>query len=216
MSWPHILSISRVAAGAPIAALVLAGHGDALLWAAALFGLASLTDLLDGPLARRGRTVGPFGIYLDTTGDKVLVSVVLIALSSARIVDPWMAMIIVGREFLITGVRTLAAVQGFVVPANFAGKVKTTLTLASMFLLLVVASGQEGGVVAQIGHLSAWRSIAWYAMVVSVALTVISGAKYVADGRPLFLPQPRRVSGRADASVRPTTGGIELDRRPRA
>ena len=80
-------------AAAPIGILVLAGHGNALFWAAVCSTLASLTDLLDGPLARRGRKVSPFGIYLDTTGDKVLVSVVLIAMSSAHMLDPWMVMI---------------------------------------------------------------------------------------------------------------------------
>jgi CDP-diacylglycerol--glycerol-3-phosphate 3-phosphatidyltransferase len=211
MSWPHILSISRIVSAAPIAALIMAGHGNALLWAAGLFALASVTDLLDGPLARRGRTVGPFGIYLDTTGDKVLVSVVLIALSSVRIVDPWMAMVIVGREFLVTGVRTLAAVQGFVIPANYAGKVKTTVTLAALFLVMVVASGVQGGAMATLGYLSAWRSAAWYAMLLSVALTVFSGVKYIVGARPLFMPDRR-----TDTARRGTATAGELKPRSRA
>lgn len=189
MSWPHILSISRVVAAAPIGILVLAGHGNALFWGAVLFTLASITDLLDGPLARRGRKVSPFGIYLDTTGDKVLVSVVLIAMSSARMLDAWMVMIIVGREFLVTGVRTLAAVQGFVIPANFAGKVKTTITLLALILVLLVASAQSGGFLLNIGHLPIWHGLGWWAMVASVALTVVSGAKYIGDSRDLFLTE---------------------------
>jgi CDP-diacylglycerol--glycerol-3-phosphate 3-phosphatidyltransferase len=189
VSWPHILSVSRVVVAAPVAALVLAGHGNALLCAAVLFALASLTDLLDGPLARRGsRSVSPFGIYLDTTGDKVLVSVVLIAMASTRIVDPWMAMVIVGREFLVTGVRTLAAVQGYVIAANLAGKIKTTVTLVAMTALLVVDSGKQGGVFSNAGDMNLWRRGAWIAMLIGVALTVISGARYVFDAWPMFFP----------------------------
>jgi CDP-diacylglycerol--glycerol-3-phosphate 3-phosphatidyltransferase len=169
--------------------LVLAGHGNALLWAAVLFALASLTDLLDGPLARRGsRSVSPFGIYLDTTGDKVLVSVVLIAMACTRIVDPWMAMVIVGREFLVTGVRTLAAVQGYVIAANLAGKTKTTVTLIAMTALLIVDSGRQGGVFSHAGDMNVWRTGAWITMLFGVALTVISGARYVFDAWPMFFP----------------------------
>ena len=199
MTWAHVLSISRVVAAIPIAALIMAGHGDALLWAAALFAAASVTDLLDGPIARRGQSVGPFGIYLDTTGDKVLVSVVLIALASAHLLDAWMAMLIVGREFLVTGVRTLAAVQGQVIAANFAGKVKTTVTLVAIILLLVVASAREGGVLHGVDHLSTWWSVAWWGMLASVALTVYSGLKYIVDARGLFSHE---------ASVEPSTPAV--------
>jgi CDP-diacylglycerol--glycerol-3-phosphate 3-phosphatidyltransferase len=191
MSWPHILSLSRVAISIPVAALALSGNGNALLLAALLFAAASLTDLLDGPMARRGRTVGPLGVYLDTTADKVLV-----------IVDAWMAIVIVGREFLVSGVRTLAAVQGFVISANFAGKIKTTVTLIAIVLLLLVASAQHGSVLSHVGHLSAWRSIAWFAMLVGVILTIFSGAKYIVDAQPLFFPD-RRAAGRAISDPQP-------------
>lgn len=207
MSWPHILSLSRVAISIPVAALTLTGNGNALLWAAILFTAASLTDLLDGPMARRGRTVGPLGVYLDTTADKVLVSVVLIAMSTAGIVDAWMAIVIVGREFLVSGVRTLAAVQGFVISANFAGKIKTTVTLIAIVLLLLVSSAQHGSILSHVGHLSASRSVAWLAMLVGVLLTIVSGAKYILDARPLFFPD-RRSAGRTASEPKPA----EVDR----
>lgn len=198
MSWPHILSLSRVVAAIPVAALILAGHASGLLWAAILFGAVSLTDLLDGPLARQGRAVAPLGIYLDTTGDKVLVSVVLIAMASAHIIEAWMVMLIVGREFLVSGIRTLAAVQGFVISPNMAGKLKTTVTLIAMTLLLLAASGQSGGLIARIGHLPLMRSIAWNGMLLATVLTVWSGLRYILDTRrPLFFPHrlstPERV-----------------------
>ena len=197
MSWPHALSVSRIAAGAPIAVLILVGQANARLCAAVIFGVAALTDLLDGPLARRSRGVGPLGIYLDTTGDKVLVSVVLIAMSAAHLVDAWMVMIIVGREFLVSGVRTLAAIQGFVISANFAGKLKTMVTLTAMFLVLMVASARDGGSLHTVGHIATWGSVAWYGMVLAVALTVISGAKYLFDGRPMFVSAGQRTRAEA-------------------
>jgi CDP-diacylglycerol--glycerol-3-phosphate 3-phosphatidyltransferase len=189
MTLAHVLSLSRVVAAVPIAALILAGHGSALFWAAVVFAVASITDLLDGPLARRG-PISPFGVYLDTTGDKVLVSVVLIALATTHLIDAWVAMVIVGREFLVTGVRTLASVEGQVIPANFAGKVKTTVTLIAIVYVLVIASARQHGFV-QLGlGASIWWSLAWWAMIVAVILTAYSGARYILDARDLFTRGP--------------------------
>jgi CDP-diacylglycerol--glycerol-3-phosphate 3-phosphatidyltransferase len=186
VTWAHALSLCRVAAAIPVAALIVGGRGSSLLWAAGLFTLASLTDLLDGPIARREQSVGPFGIYLDTTGDKVLVSIVLIALSSARLIDVWMAMLIIGREFIVTGVRTLASVEGQVITANFAGKVKTTVTLIGITVVLLVAGIREGGIGIHAHDIAIWSGVAWWIMLLAVALTVYSGLRYILDARPLF------------------------------
>lgn len=210
MSWPHVLSVSRIVAAAPIGALILSGQSRALLIAALLFGAVSLTDLLDGPLARKDRIVAPLGIYLDTTGDKVLVSVVLIAMATIGAVDAWMVMLIVGREFLVSGVRTLAAVQGFVISANLAGKVKTTVTLIAMFILLLAASRAGGGLIGHTGSVSLLKSIGWLGMLMATILTVYSGARYILDARPLFVPIRRAATGTSgDLSA----GPAELDRR---
>ncbi|MBV9282417.1 MAG: CDP-alcohol phosphatidyltransferase family protein, partial [Chloroflexi bacterium] len=106
MSWPHILSLSRVAAGPIITALVLSTPGDAYLLAAILFALASFTDMVDGKLARYSRRVSPLGIFLDTTADKVLVSLVLVGMAIARLSPAWIPLVIIGREFLISGLRS--------------------------------------------------------------------------------------------------------------
>ena len=80
----NLLSLSRIAAAPFLYALIVAGGRDGLILAAALFALASLTDTLDGRLARRRRMVTPLGVYLDTTADKILVAVLLVALAVAR------------------------------------------------------------------------------------------------------------------------------------
>jgi len=184
LTWPHLLSISRIAAAIPISVLILSGGPGRYLAAAILFAIVSLTDLLDGPLARRGRVVGPLGVYLDTTADKVLVSVVLIALAAGHLVDVWMVMVIVAREFLVSGIRTLAAVQGFVVQANFAGKIKTTVTLAAIVLVLLVAAGSTS----HGGHV---QTVPRIGMVVATILTLYSGIMYLISARSLFVPALR-------------------------
>jgi CDP-diacylglycerol--glycerol-3-phosphate 3-phosphatidyltransferase len=190
-SGPQLLSLSRILAAIPVAALILSGESTGYLAAAVLFAAVSLTDLLDGPLARRGRSVGPLGIYLDTTADKVLVSVVLVALAAQHLVDAWMAMVIVGREFVVSGLRTLAGAQGFVISANFAGKIKTTVTMIAITLVLLWANARTGGAISGLDRRGWMQPFTWSAMLLATILTLYSGIKYIVDGRSLLLMAPR-------------------------
>ncbi len=214
MSWPHLLSISRILAAVPIAALIYSGRPASLLGAAALFGAASLTDLLDGPLARRGSAVSPFGVYLDTTGDKVLVSVVLIALTAQHLVDGWATMVIVAREFLVSSIRTLAGVQGLVISANFAGKLKALVTMLAIVIVLLWANAQAGGVIGRAGGISVMQTVAWLGIALAAALTVWSGIKYGVDAKSLYSgPIPGVQSGDLETGARETASpaGATLD-----
>jgi CDP-diacylglycerol--glycerol-3-phosphate 3-phosphatidyltransferase len=180
------LSLSRVIAAAPIAALILSGGSGDMLAAAIVFGLAAITDLLDGPLARHTKTVGPLGVYLDTTGDKVLVSTVLVALTTVGLVPAWMTMVIIGREFLVTGIRTLASIQGVVVTASLAGKAKTLVTMTAMGYVLLAANAHEHGVVSKLGFASSLDGWSWYCMLAGTLLTIFSGLEYLRASRTLF------------------------------
>lgn len=194
MSWPHILSISRVVAGPLVAALVLAAPGDAYLLAAALFALASLTDLVDGKLARYSQRVSPLGVFLDTTSDKVLVSLALVGLTVASLVPAWIPLVIIGREFLISGLRSFAASCDLIISAHIWGKGKAAVTMVAVVLLLLAADGRAGGALARIGTHAAWGQ-AYTASVwllgVSAVLTIVSGVRYLVDARPLFLGEAR-------------------------
>ncbi|MDQ2762588.1 MAG: CDP-diacylglycerol--glycerol-3-phosphate 3-phosphatidyltransferase [Pseudomonadota bacterium] len=196
MSWPHILSLSRVAAGPVVAALVLAQPGNAYLLAAIVFGLAAVTDLLDGRLARHSQTVSPLGVFLDTTADKVMVGLTLVALALSGMAAAWIPMVILGREFLITGLRSYAASQGQVISSHIWGKGKAAFTMVAITALLVAADGRSGALLANLGNHDLWIKLdilSGWLLAVSALLTVISGARYIVDAWPLFRePAPVR------------------------
>lgn len=194
MSWAHILSLSRIVASPFVAALILDRPGDAYLAAALIFALASLTDLLDGKLARYARQVSPLGIFLDTTADKVLVSLTLIALAIAGLAPGWIALVVVGREFLISGLRSYGASHDHIISSHSWGKGKTVVTMAAIFFLLVALDGEDGGRLAPLaapGDWDAFVTLALWLLVAAALLTILSGLRYLADARPLWRTAPR-------------------------
>lgn len=134
---PNLLSLSRLVVTVAIFVLVLFNTPWAFLVATALFILAAATDFFDGYLARRYKVVSPFGVFLDLTADKVFVSTILIALVQIGLVPAWIVVIIVAREFLVTGLRSMAAAKGKVIPAGMWGKQKTLITMVAMGALLL-------------------------------------------------------------------------------
>src|SRR5438270_9678541 len=143
---PNLLSFSRIVAAPILYVLVASGGRYGFLAAAVLFVAASLTDTLDGEIARRRHLVSPLGIYLDTTSDKILVAVLLIAITVAHLAPGWMAAVIIAREFLVTGLRSYAAALGIIIPAGGWGKAKTLITIASLTLVLLAGDASRGGV----------------------------------------------------------------------
>jgi CDP-diacylglycerol---glycerol-3-phosphate 3-phosphatidyltransferase len=193
MSLAHILSLSRVVAGPVIAGLILAPPGDGFLVAAIVFCLASITDLLDGKLARYSQQVSPLGVFLDTTSDKVLVSLVLVALSIDNLSPAWIPIVIIGREFLISGLRSFAASYDRIISAHLWGKGKTALTMTGICLVLLAANGQSGGVLSRIGSHAMWQhavTVCIWVLGASAVLTVVSGIRYIVDAWPLLQSHP--------------------------
>ncbi len=133
---PNGLSLARLIATPLIVLLLLAAPTQSIP-AAVLFSLASITDYLDGYLARRWKVVSQFGVFCDLVADKLLVSATLIALIGIGRVASWVVIVIVGRELLVSGLRAWAAAQGVVIPAGIWGKGKTLVTLiATVFVIL--------------------------------------------------------------------------------
>lgn len=130
-SLPNILTISRLIATIPLVVLVLIDLRGTLLAATALWLAGSVTDTVDGRIARRYNLVSRLGVFLDLTADKIWVICALIALVQVSTVPAWIAIVIVSREFVVSGVRSLAAADGVVIPARRFGKQKTFLTLLS-------------------------------------------------------------------------------------
>ncbi len=139
MNLPNSITLSRIAA-VPAFIWLLSAHspiqtpGHQELAAAALFILAAITDGLDGYLARRRGQITTIGMLLDPLADKLFVTaayIVLVAYNPS-IVPPWIAVLIVGREFLVSGLRSIAAAEGFTITASDIGKLKTVLQIVSV------------------------------------------------------------------------------------
>jgi CDP-diacylglycerol--glycerol-3-phosphate 3-phosphatidyltransferase len=137
LNLPNTLTVLRILL-VPVVIVALLDetpNGDAI--AAGVFALAALTDGLDGYIARSRGAVTTFGKLMDPIADKLLVTAALVALVSLNRLDAWVAMVIIAREFAVTGLRGLAAEQGVVIQASWLGKVKTALQIAAIIALIV-------------------------------------------------------------------------------
>jgi CDP-diacylglycerol--glycerol-3-phosphate 3-phosphatidyltransferase len=201
MSWPHILSFSRVLAGPVVAVLILAGSSEANFFAAIVFALASVTDLVDGKLARYSRSVSALGVFLDTTSDKVLVGLTLVAMAIAGLAPGWVVLAIIGREFLISGLRSYAASCDRIISAHVWGKGKAAITMVAIVCVLLADNGRSGGVLSTIGPHHLWSALftgTIWLLGLSAVLTLISGTRYVVDAWALFRPHRAVGEARAD------------------
>lgn len=137
MNLPNKLTLSRIFL-IPIFMLVLLiriPYGEYI--AAAIFILAASTDGLDGYIARKRKQVTNFGKLLDPLADKLLVSAALICLVELKEVPAWIAVIIIGREFFVSGLRSIAAAEGVVIAASKLGKIKTITQIVAISALLL-------------------------------------------------------------------------------
>ena len=126
---PNALSIGRLVLTLPLVILILINTPAAYVAATIIFFLSSVSDTVDGRIARKYHLVSNLGVFLDLTADKVLVAALLIALVQVSAVPAWIVIVIVTREFAVSGLRALAAAQGVVISAQRWGKQKTLLTL---------------------------------------------------------------------------------------
>ncbi|HMM78474.1 MAG TPA: CDP-diacylglycerol--glycerol-3-phosphate 3-phosphatidyltransferase [Pyrinomonadaceae bacterium] len=146
MNLPNWLTIARilivplivVALLTPLAESVFGISGYA--FAIVLFIAASLTDIVDGQLARRRNQVSDLGKFLDPIADKLLVSAALIVLVEKHLAPSWAVVVIIGREFIITGLRSIAVTEGIVIQAQMLGKIKMWAQCVAIVALLVAAA----------------------------------------------------------------------------
>jgi CDP-diacylglycerol--glycerol-3-phosphate 3-phosphatidyltransferase len=164
----HVGTSLRVVAAPLVMALLLIG-GGAFTAAAVLFAIAAATDFLDGYLARRWRVTSTLGSFLDTTADKLLVSGVLVALVAVDRASPWIVALIIGREIVILGLRGVVAAEGVIIRPSVLGKLKTSVQFAAVLLAILRPGDHLGGL-----YLDEW------AMLAAAAITLLSGAEYLA------------------------------------
>jgi CDP-diacylglycerol---glycerol-3-phosphate 3-phosphatidyltransferase len=169
LNVPNVLTLLRILLVPVLVVALLEATPNGSAIAAGVFALAAVTDGLDGYIARSRRTITTFGKVMDPIADKLLIAAALITLVSLHRVAAWVAMVIIAREFAVSGLRVAAGQQGVVIPASPLGKLKTVVQVAAIFA--VIATGDHG---------------AWWAQVLlylAVAVTVISGADYFLNFR---------------------------------
>ena len=140
MNLPNSITLSRIAC-VPVLIWALSSHspisgahGEQEIFASAVFILASITDGVDGYLARKRGQITTLGMLLDPLADKLMVTAAYIVLVAynPRIVPPWIAVLVIGREFLVSGLRSIAASEGFTIQASEMGKLKTVIQIVSV------------------------------------------------------------------------------------
>lgn len=132
LSLPNLLTLARIAAVPVVLVLLLSGSRSSGIWAAAIFGMAAATDFIDGWLARKWGVVTVLGKFLDPLADKLIVMVALIMLIPLDRVPAWAVFIILAREMIVTGLRSIASSEGIVIDASDLGKYKTIYQMVAI------------------------------------------------------------------------------------
>lgn len=163
INLPNVLTVLRILLVPVVVVALLDETPNGDLLAAIVFALASITDWVDGYLARSRGSITTFGKLMDPIADKLLVVAALVSLVSLDRLQAWVAMVIIARELAVTMSRMAATGQGVVISANRWGKAKTALQVLTIFLLIAVSGSPT------------WLDVLVY---VTVAVTVISGIEY--------------------------------------
>lgn len=196
---PNILTVSRIFAVLIFVVIASVAHIDVIsskswilglrLCAVILALLAGLTDLLDGYLARRYHCVSDFGALMDPLADKIFVTGTMLMAVEYQIIPAWIAIAVLFREFMVTGLRTLAAKKQVVISADRWGKLKTALQM-TMLGLAGIAWSIDGGADylrnASVCNVRLWY--VWLAFMIGIVMvTIFSGLGYFIRYRKLFL-----------------------------
>lgn len=164
LNLPTVLTLSRIIL-IPVFVFTVYPHP---VFGTLIFGIASLTDFLDGYLARRSGQITKFGIILDPIADKFLVISALIVLVDMERLAAWIAITIIVREFLVTGLRVVALSKDIVIPAETGGKIKTTLQITAIICLILMRN------ISFVDLYDMGIVLIWLALI----LSIVSGVSY--------------------------------------
>jgi len=142
-----------------------------------IFIAASVTDYLDGNIARKNNLVTNFGKIMDPLADKILVYSALCLFIEVPLISAWMLIIILAREFAVAGMRTVAASEGRVLAAGMSGKIKTVLQMIAVIMMLLGLAVPSVPMIAKIGY---------YVFLASLVMTVYSGCEYIYKNKDVF------------------------------
>ena len=181
MNLPNKLTVLRIIMVPFFVFFMLTDVGGAAnKWIAlAIFAVASLTDLLDGKIARKYNLVTNFGKFMDPLADKLLVCSAMICLVDLKLIPVWVVLIIIAREFIISGFRLVASDNGIVIAASYWGKFKTTFQMLMVIVIIF-------NINLQLGWLNILGTILIY---VALVLTVVSLIDYIAKNKDVLKDQ---------------------------
>jgi CDP-diacylglycerol--glycerol-3-phosphate 3-phosphatidyltransferase len=174
MNLPNALTIGRIFLVPLLVVVLLTKFEGRLIFGmrkelvgAAIFGLASLTDVLDGYLARRRKQITTLGQLMDPLADKLLITAALVSLVQMDLAPAWMVAVILGREFAVTVLRSIAYARGVIIPASPLGKFKMVSQVVAILLLIL---GRD--------HLQQFFVVGTMALWVAVLTAIASGIDY--------------------------------------
>lgn len=189
MNLPNKLTCARVLLTVVFVIFMSVDMPWGMAVALLVFILASITDFLDGEIARRQNLITDFGKLMDPLADKILMAAAFICLISQGAIPAWVAIILISREFLITGLRLLAAAKGQVIPAEKLGKHKTTWQIITVLFYLFLLAVKP--IFAGHQNITAWLDFAWWKVgpvlvLITTILTIYSGLGYLWKNRSLL------------------------------
>jgi len=155
--------------------------------ASLLYLVAAAGDFLDGYLARSRGQVSMLGKFLDPLADKLIVNAVLVYMVALGRVEPWIVVVLIGRDLAVNGLRSIASAQGLVIAASDGGKIKTAFQLVAIMLLLIHFSYPALGV----GTMVNYHNAGWWLLVLSTVVSLYSGAEYMRHFLSAALKQSR-------------------------
>ena len=182
MNLPNKLTVLRMILTPIYLAAMLIEFRYHYIVALVIFAVASITDFLDGKIARKNNLVTTFGKLCDPVADKMLTTAALLAFMQLGLCNIWVVMIILTREFLVTSFRLVSSAQGVVIPAGILGKIKTVCQMVfSIIIMLGLFAGEfvsyDFEMFSLISNVLLW---------ITAVLTVVSGIKYIVDGKKVI------------------------------
>lgn len=174
MNLPNKLTLLRLILAVPFIYFLQESDTGGLayrMFALVIFIIASLTDFFDGYLARKHNQITDFGKIMDPLADKILVISALVIFVYLKYIPCWMSIVVIAREFFISGIRILAAAKGEVIPAGKLGKYKTSSQMVVIIIMMLLGPNKYN----------------YYMMLVPVILTVWSGIEYTTKAKHYFM-----------------------------
>ena len=182
MNLPNKLTLARMVLTPFYLAAMVFDFRFHYVIALIIFSVASITDFLDGNIARKNNIVTTFGKLCDPVADKMLTTAALLCFMKLGLCDIWVVMIVLTREFLVTSFRLVASAQGVVIPAGILGKIKTVSQMVFSILIMLALCVSEFvefdfAVLSLVSNILLW---------ITAVLTVVSGVKYIIDGKKVI------------------------------